>query len=176
MNLIDGKISRHQATYIPVSNSLLKSSFSRTKTAAAARPVSLSNRLIYERTAAPDDKNTTINATSLRQKRDIIESTSVTPADDEVKITEATTSTSQIVDESIESIERNETFNQNDDVTMKNPSELPSDGSYPSFHVTYWMFYPYSQVDEEKKRRIMHISIVNFNDFLIIFRANRYAH
>lgn len=123
-----------------MSNSLLKSSFSRTNapSVAAARPISLSKRLLLERTVTPDDKNTTSNATSVRQKRELTESTTLTPTEDTTKTTESPNITQSIVNELNESVERNETFDQN--------TESPSNDSYPSFHVTYWMFYPYSQV------------------------------
>lgn len=165
-NLIDSRIGRHQATYIPVSNPLLKNSFTRAQTPTAApRPVSLFNRFLHERPSAaaatataPDEKNTTLtqNITSLRYKRDLLDSTTTTPGDDPVRTTESTPSTSQtIVNESIETDRNNETSDSNG----SDSKETASDGSHPRFHVTYWMFYPYSQVNQS------HHSIVTTNFF-----------
>lgn len=147
-NLIDSKVGRHQATYIPVSNSLLKSS--KTKT-PSARPVSISKRIYHDRTTAPDDKNASniINATNLRHKRELQDVTTV--MDDVTKTTESTsTMSSTLFNESNEAADYNETY------TMNNPDAIPNlnsgsketttDTTYPTFHVTYWMFYPYSQV------------------------------
>lgn len=169
MNLIDSKIGRHQATYIPVSNSLLKSSLTRGQTPTAApRPISILNRFLHERTEAPDDKNTTIikNMTSSRHKRDIQELTTATTnttasdddaaaaaaaaAEDLAKTTESTPPTSQtIVNELNENIDRDETIDAIGEAASNVNSdarESIANSSYPSFHVTYWMFYPYSQV------------------------------
>lgn len=168
-NLIDSKIGRHQATYIPVSNPLLKSTFTRTKKLSiASRPVSLSSKFQFERTAVPDDKNTTtINATSLRLKRDVQESTTTitatTPLDDGTKTTESMPSTSQTISNELnESVEQqNETYDSNEPSAAK-PTDSSSDNLYPSFHVTYWMFYPYSQVNELnfEIRKILFIKLI----------------
>lgn len=109
------------------------------------------NRLLYERTAAPDDSNTTFttnNATSLRQKRAVLETTSTTIENDLAHTTELTTHSS--VQTTINNLV-NETFQYNDtqsnQSTSSNMDDQPStSGSHPTFHVTYWMFYPYSQV------------------------------
>lgn len=162
-NLIDSRIGRHQATYIPVSNPLLKNSFTRAQTPTAApRPVSLFNRFLHERPSAaaatvtataPDEKNTTLtqNITSLRYKRDLLDSTTTTPGDDPVRTTESTPSTSQTI--------VNESNNETSDSNGSDSKETASDGSHPRFHVTYWMFYPYSQVNQS------HHSIVTTNFF-----------
>ncbi|XP_031622573.1 uncharacterized protein LOC116340290 [Contarinia nasturtii] len=158
-NLIDSKIGRHQATYIPVSNSLLKHTFTQTKIQSAVpRPVSISKRF-----GAPDDKNVTLNAT--RHKRESQETlttiststsstitnatgtatitTIITQLDEVTKATESSTMQTMSNESSNETVELNENYDSNE--TVKS-TDLPiKSSSYPSFHVTYWMFYPYSQ-------------------------------
>lgn len=155
-NLIDSRIERHQATYIPVSNPLLKNSLTRAQTPTAApRPVSsILKRFLHERTAtAPDEQNTTTHTksiTNLRFKRDLsptITTTTITTmttnvGDDRNRTTESTPSTLQsIVNELNETVRHNDT---NDDLKGSESKEATSKN--PRFHVTYWMFYPYSQV------------------------------
>lgn len=149
-NLVDSKVGRHQATYIPVSKTLLKNSRRKTPS-ALPRPVSISKRIVPDHITAPDDTNTTVivNATNLRYTRDLVEVSTV--ADDVAKTTESTPiPSSTIPNESNEIGDNNETHELNNDATAKPNSaskESPSsNSSYPTFHVTYWMFYPYSQV------------------------------
>lgn len=159
-NLVDSKVGRHQATYIPVSKSLLKKGTKSKTPSAIPRPVSISHRIFHDRTTAPDDKNTTtvLNATNLRFKRELQESTTV--ADDAVKTTEftSTVSSTATADATAATSEPNdivdsyETHASSGDATSKpnaattSHSETSSNHTYPTFHVTYWMFYPYSQV------------------------------
>lgn len=147
-NLIDSKIGRHQATYIPVSNPLLKSTFTRTKVrSVVSRSGPESNQYQFERAAVPDDKNTTTNSTNLRHKRELQESTTDTPMDDVTKTTESMPSTSQtIANELNETVQLDETYDTSD--SLPQPTDSTADNLYPSFHVTYWMFYPYSQVNK----------------------------
>lgn len=186
-NLVDSRIGHHHATYIPVSNPMLKNPFTRSQIPTAApRPVPMLNRFLHERTSAPDDKNTTTqtqttatikNVTSLRQKRDVPESTIATATtiaqDDAIHTTEATApSTLQTAfNELTDTFQFNDTHNSNNEnsnniVSNKNSINNESSGSnsgesaapvtaaptltsnstHPTFHVTYWMFYPYSQV------------------------------
>lgn len=102
----------------------------------------MANKAFYEKADAAGDKNTTgvPNATNARNKRDLAEMTTSLPAENDfTKIPDSIKILSNDIDE------RNE--------TNINESERHSDGmgnadniTYPSFHVTYWMFYPYSQV------------------------------
>lgn len=95
---------------------------------------------------APDDQNTTYsqNVTSLRHKRELIDSTATSSVDDLIRTTESIPSTIQtIVNELNETIRSNETSDSNG----SDSKETSSNSFYPRFHVTYWMFYPYSQVN-----------------------------
>lgn len=181
-NLIDSKIGRHQATYIPVSNSLLKNTFTPTKIQSAApRPVPISKRF-----TAPDDKNTTLNAT--RHKRELQETFTttsntitnvtgpvsittttasiITPLEDVTKPTESNTMQPMSNETSNETIAQNENYDSNE--TVKS-TELPiKSNSYPSFHVTYWMFYPYSQVNNLKYNSPWMFSMFNICRLLFI--------
>lgn len=194
-NLVDSRIGRHQATYIPVSNPMLKNPLTRSQLPTAApRPVPMLNRFLHERTAAPDDKNTTTtttttttmttttmtkNVTSLRQKRDVHDSIGATAPtieqDDAIRTTEANApSTLQTaIDELNDTFQFDDTHNHsndknkhsgsnnifsdknrnsiNDESNGSNSGQLAatavtSNSTHPTFHVTYWMFYPYSQV------------------------------
>lgn len=135
LNLIDSRIEKRHGTYIPVSNELLRKKFARTSSP-------LVNKELYEKTDAADDKNTTgmPNATNVRNKRDLPEMTTSLPADNDfTKIPESIKTLSNEIDE------RNES--NIDEQKRSSDSKDNSDNiTYPSFHVTYWMFYPYSQV------------------------------
>lgn len=174
-NLIDSKIGRHQATYIPVSNPLLKTTFTRTKPlSVVSRPMVTSNKFQFDRTAVPDDnKNTTVNATNPRHKRELQESTTAIPMDDGTKTTESMPNTSQTIDNNLnETVQQNETYDANDSVPK--PIDTSTENLYPSFHVTYWMFYPYSQVNEILFR--MKRTFKMFNAINLCCRVNRFAH
>lgn len=69
--------------------------------------------------------------------------TTTTTADDAAKTTESTFSTTPTSEsnEIVENIDNDSEAKPEADLKETTPN-----GSYPSFHVTYWMFYPYSQV------------------------------
>lgn len=156
---------------------MLKNPYTRSQIPTAApRPVPMLNRFHRERTAVPDDKNTTIittqiatikNATSPRQKRDAhnitVAAATINANDEGILTTELTaSSTYQTIIYELNNTrnDRKNTFND------KNSLDDESNGTYstepviknktaavnalndthPTFHVTYWMFYPYSQV------------------------------
>lgn len=73
--------------------------------------------------------------------------------DDTAKTTESMPSTAQTMsNEANENVQQNETHDASDSVAKPTDS---SDNLYPSFHVTYWMFYPYSQVSDEISFQIL---------------------
>lgn len=117
--------------------------------------MSISKRIYHDRTTAPDDKNASIiiNATNLRHKRELQDVTTV--MDDVTKTTESTsTMSSTLFNESNEAADYNETYTINNPDANPNfnlgSKETTTDTTYPTFHVTYWMFYPYSQVNRKQ--------------------------
>lgn len=119
----------------------------------------ITNKTVYNKTDAPDDKNTTTvtnNTTTAtttinqRQKRELSDLTTTSPASSVGgDITSSPDPTQGIPTFNVNGTmsERNET---NDNETIKRTTDsketTDEDTTYPSFHVTYWMFYPYSQV------------------------------
>lgn len=147
MNLIDSKIGHRRSTYIPVSNSLLQREFSRPQ----------------QRTAVSDDSNateSTPNDAATRQKREL----SSTPTD---LIIDDALGTN--VPMAVELNEQNDSEDNSSKVvnTGSSPSQLSNSfngdvneekgtfNEYPHFQVTYWMFYPYSQVYNRKNSNCM---------------------
>lgn len=106
--------------------------------------MSISNRFLFEQITAPDDNDTTLNAT--RKKRELQqETTTVTQLDmDVTKTTELPNISHTIANESNEIDEQIE---MNASIETTRPTDSSTNNSYPNFHVTYWMFYPYSQVN-----------------------------
>lgn len=133
-NLIDSRIEKRHGTYIPVSNELLRKKFARTLSPIATKA-------LYEKTDAPDDKSTTgmPNATNVRNKRDLLEMTTSLPSGNDSMRTPDTKILSNEIDQ------QNETI-INEPKRSADGKENADNITYPSFHVTYWMFYPYSQV------------------------------
>lgn len=130
LNLIDSQIEKRHGTYIPVSIELLRKKFAR------------SSLPLVNKADAIDDKNTTgmPNATNVRYRRDLHEITTSLPArNDFTKISDSIKILSNEIDE------RNET-KINEPKRNSDGRENVDNITYPSFHVTYWMFYPYSQV------------------------------
>lgn len=118
---------------------------------------SIFNRLLHDSTAiAPDDHNTTYtqNITSLRFKRDASDTVDSTVGDDVIRTTESTPSTlTPIANE----INENSWLNNTHGIdSMAFDSKETKHKSYPRFHVTYWMFYPYSQVYLFYSKRSLH--------------------
>lgn len=134
-NLIDTRPSHRQATYIPVSNALLKTKFPPTNKTAR----SLLKKMAFHR-SVPKNLSITTNSTRIRYKRELFNSTNPLPFDDRriLDMIDARNTT-----ESINAKDTSESMPSPEFATVDNAT---SDDLYPNFHVTYWMFYPYSQV------------------------------
>lgn len=139
-NFVDTKPTHHQATYIPVSNALLKTKFPPTPTNKTAR--STPKRTVFRRNApfAPFNISNTISSTSVRHKRDLLNASEPLPFEEtrpletpDIRGSIATNSTA----------ETSESMLKPQFTVVDNATESDS---HPKFHVTYWMFYPYSQV------------------------------
>lgn len=149
--MIDSKFGRQHGTYIPVSNALLKKTFARTSTQSPLiRSTSMPNNPNNDNSKAPDARNTTvsINSTNLRSKRELSEMTTTLPHGDGItKVPDSILSTSKpIADEANAQFEQNEINSSESTKRNVDSKENVENITYPSFHVTYWMFYPYSQV------------------------------
>lgn len=133
--MIDTRPSHRQATYIPVSNALLKTKFPPTGKAARSLP----KQMAFHRRAAKNISITT-NSTRIRYKRELFNSTNPLPFDDRriFDMVDARNAT-----EPINTKDTSESMPGSQFATADNAT---SDELYPNFHVTYWMFYPYSQV------------------------------
>lgn len=91
---------------------------------------STSKQVLFRRHTAYSLNNTT-NTTNLRNKRDLFDATKSKPFNEQRLADDV----SEIPNES----KSEPQFASVDNTTA-------DDDFYPKFHVTYWMFYPYSQV------------------------------
>lgn len=153
LNLIDTKSSGyHHGTYIPVSNALLKMNFFKSPPTSRSTRSLLKHNLQQQTTVAPDDNNTIATTTtaatsSIRQKRDLFESTTILPSPFQSEIIETSETVSVPLNVSFENYETSDNESMSKQHQQIDATEnSTSNNLYPSFHVTYWMFYPYSQV------------------------------
>lgn len=133
LNLIDSKNEYRRSTYIPVSSPLLQNSVW-TKggyTTEAKNETSKNASLSRDRRELPpvtpvNETNPAINATDAPTVATTINTTDENSTDDSVSGT-------------VPSYDSEGASSQN----------TRTEQNYPTFHVTYWMFYPYSQVRRE---------------------------
>lgn len=143
LNLIDSKNDYRRSTYIPVSSPLLQ------------------NNVWNKGSSSAEAKDATNQNTSLsRDKREtapvmpVNELNAATNATDTPIVT-TTIDTADELDATVESQRENFTEETVSGTAPSYDSESASsqnthnEHQYPHFHVTYWMFYPYSQVSPQ---------------------------
>lgn len=145
-NFVDSKPTHHQATYIPVSNALLKRKFP--PNAPADKTVRSTPKQTVLRRNAPFNFSNRNSSTSIRRKRDLLNETKPLPFEEMRPLETATDMHGSIALNSMA-----ETSESKLQPQFASAESATNNDSYPNFHVTYWMFYPYSQVSA----RMFHI-------------------
>lgn len=137
LNLIDSKPGPHHGSYIPISKGVFKKPIPPTRQSQVSPTMVTSTvRSTYSAngtalSAESTNASQSNNASSIRQRREISESTTLPPFD--------ISTTTDLPEE--DGAASNNQSDQADD-----SAKSSDQNAYPTFHVTYWMFYPYSQV------------------------------
>lgn len=141
LNLIDSRNDYRRSTYIPVSNPMLQNSV--WNKASIATPESKSNG------------NQLPNLTLTRDKRELLSPVNEANATD----APITTTAVNLPDEIVSTVEIQKENSTDDAIGDAAPiistaetvttQSTRTEQNYPHFHVTYWMFYPYSQVKSD---------------------------
>lgn len=141
LNLIDSKSEYRRSTYIPVSSPLLQNN-------------------VWNKSRFSDDaKNSTSQNTSFsREKRELSSIMETANNETDTPNGATTTNSTDEVDVSIDGQRDNSTDEMvngpdppNDSENANTQTTHTEQQNYPHFHVTYWMFYPYSQVISDLK-------------------------
>lgn len=144
MNLIDSKSDYRRSTYIPVSSPLFQ------------------NNVWAKGSLSAETRNATNQNTTLgREKRELLspvapvsEMSAAVEATDTPIVTTAMNTAEETDAVTVYSQKENATDETVDGTAPTFDSEsadshtqnIRTEPNYPHFHVTYWMFYPYSQV------------------------------
>lgn len=165
LNLIDSRNDYRRSTYIPVSNPMLQNSV--WNKASSVTPESKSNG------------NQLPNLTLTRDKRELLSPVNEANATDAPITTTAVNLPDEIVS-TVEIQKENSTDDAVGDVAPISTAETVTtqstrtEQSYPHFHVTYWMFYPYSQVKSHPPEPALRKNLI-FSKCLSAGQSNLYA-